>query len=110
MIVSVLPYNDGGVAAKNHLTVEGKNLQGISLENIMVRFGDRGKVRASGYRVIHALVYGTPMLPWRHIIMMNTWITRESCHRRMIPYARIISAMILQQNVYLLSRFGCLNL
>ncbi|MFS7996800.1 hypothetical protein Hanom_Chr12g01134061 [Helianthus anomalus] len=98
MIESVFPYNDGGVAAKSHLMVEGKTIQGISLENDMVRFGDRGKVRASDCRVIHALVYGKPTSSWRHIIMMNTWITRESCHRRMIPYVRLISAMILQQN------------
>ncbi|KAJ0745792.1 hypothetical protein HanOQP8_Chr05g0170251 [Helianthus annuus] len=98
MIESVLPYNDGGVAAQSHLTVEGKILQGISLENIMVQFGDRGRARAPGCRIIHALMYGTPTLSWRHIIMMNTWITWESYHRRMIPYARLISAMILQQN------------
>ncbi|MFS7956517.1 hypothetical protein Hanom_Chr07g00655521 [Helianthus anomalus] len=52
-------------------------------------------MRASDGRVIHALVYGTPTLSWRHIIMMNTWLTRESYHRRMIPYARLISEMIL---------------
>ncbi|MFS7962733.1 hypothetical protein Hanom_Chr08g00730021 [Helianthus anomalus] len=64
----------------------------------MVRFGYRGRVRDSDYRVIHALLYGTPTLSWRRIIMMNTWITRESFHQRMIPYVRLISAMILQQN------------
>ncbi|KAJ0614668.1 hypothetical protein HanIR_Chr02g0065001 [Helianthus annuus] len=64
----------------------------------MVRFGDRGGVRASDCRVLHSLLYGTPTLSWRHIIMMNTWFTQESFHRRMIPYVRLISAMILQQN------------
>ncbi|KAJ0715131.1 hypothetical protein HanPI659440_Chr13g0497551 [Helianthus annuus] len=98
IVESVLPYNDGGVVAKSHFTVEGKIIQGISLENVMVWFGDRGRVRASDCRVIHALVYGTPTLSWRHIIMINTCITRESFHRRMIPYGRLISAMILQQN------------
>ncbi|KAM0028658.1 hypothetical protein Hdeb2414_s0018g00516551 [Helianthus debilis subsp. tardiflorus] len=42
MIEAILPYNDGGMATRSHLTVEGKILQGISLENVMVRFGDRG--------------------------------------------------------------------
>ncbi|KAM0035128.1 hypothetical protein Hdeb2414_s0015g00442761 [Helianthus debilis subsp. tardiflorus] len=42
MTEAILPYNDGGVAARSHLTVEGKILQGISLENVMVWFGDRG--------------------------------------------------------------------
>ncbi|KAJ0480461.1 hypothetical protein HanIR_Chr13g0631951 [Helianthus annuus] len=76
----------------------GKILQGISLENIMVRFGDRGTVKAPDYRVLHALLYGTPKLSWRQIVMINTWDTRESFKRKMIPYARLISAMILQQN------------
>ncbi|MFS7935412.1 hypothetical protein Hanom_Chr05g00403141 [Helianthus anomalus] len=98
MTASILPYNDGGVAARSHLTVKGKILQGISLENVMVRFGDRGGVKASDCRVLHSLLYGTPTLSWRHIIMMNTWFTQESFHRRMIPYVRLISAMILQQN------------
>ncbi|MFS7975995.1 hypothetical protein Hanom_Chr10g00887301 [Helianthus anomalus] len=30
--------------------------------------------------------------------MMNTWFTRESFHKRMIPYVHLISTMILQQN------------
>ncbi|KAJ0501004.1 hypothetical protein HanRHA438_Chr11g0495891 [Helianthus annuus] len=30
--------------------------------------------------------------------MMNTWDTWEVCNRKMIPYVRLISAMILQQN------------
>ncbi|KAM0012928.1 hypothetical protein Hdeb2414_s0046g00746481 [Helianthus debilis subsp. tardiflorus] len=98
MTAFILPYNDGGVAARSHLTVERKILQGISLENVMVRFGDRGGVRASDYRVLHSLLYEIPNLSLRHIIMMNTWFTRESFHRRMIPYVRLISAMILQQN------------
>ncbi|KAF5809243.1 hypothetical protein HanXRQr2_Chr04g0154891 [Helianthus annuus] len=80
------------------MTVEGRILQGISLENVLVRFGDRGGVRASDCRVVHSLLYGTPTLSWRHIIMMNTWFTQESSQRRFIPYVRLISAMILQQN------------
>ncbi|MFS7975994.1 hypothetical protein Hanom_Chr10g00887291 [Helianthus anomalus] len=43
MTAAILPYNDGGVAARSHLTVEGKIFQRISLENVMVRFGDRGE-------------------------------------------------------------------
>ncbi|MFS7920263.1 hypothetical protein Hanom_Chr03g00222431 [Helianthus anomalus] len=42
MTEAILPYIDEGMAARSHLTVEGKILQGISLENFMVRFGDRG--------------------------------------------------------------------
>ncbi|KAJ0495278.1 hypothetical protein HanIR_Chr12g0607091 [Helianthus annuus] len=98
MTVAILPYNDGGAALRTQITVEGRILQGISLENVMVRFGDRGGVRGSDCRVVHSLLYGTPTLSWGHIIMMNTWITREASQRRFIPYARLISAMIVQQN------------
>ncbi|KAJ0521366.1 hypothetical protein HanPI659440_Chr10g0368531 [Helianthus annuus] len=98
MIAVVLPYHNGGEAKRNQMTIEGKILQGISIENILVRFGDRGGVRASDCRVVHSLLYGTPTLSWRHIVMMNTWATRESSQRRFIPYARLISAMIVQQN------------
>ncbi|KAJ0480034.1 hypothetical protein HanOQP8_Chr13g0473011 [Helianthus annuus] len=98
MTRSVLPFSDGGVPLKSHLSVEGKILQDISLENIMVRFGDRGKVKGPNCRVLHALMFGSPMLLWRHIVMMNTWDTQEVCTRKMIPYVRLISAMILQQN------------
>ncbi|MFS7963278.1 hypothetical protein Hanom_Chr08g00736241 [Helianthus anomalus] len=64
----------------------------------MVRFRDRGKVKAPDCRVLYALLYGTPRFSWRKIVMMNTWDTRESCTRKMIPYVRLISVMILQQN------------
>ncbi|KAJ0715358.1 hypothetical protein HanPI659440_Chr13g0500191 [Helianthus annuus] len=95
MTVAILPYNGGGTAARSHMSVEGRILQGISLEHVLVRFGDRGGLRASDCRVVHSLLYGTPTLSWRHIIMMNTWFTQESFHTRMIPYVRLISAMIL---------------
>ncbi|KAJ0616231.1 hypothetical protein HanOQP8_Chr02g0076711 [Helianthus annuus] len=98
MTRSVFPLSDGRVALRSHLSVEGKILQGISLENIMARFGDRGKVKGPDCWVLHALMFGSPVLSWHLIVMMNTWDTREVCNRRMIPYIRLISAMILQQN------------
>ncbi|KAJ0804284.1 hypothetical protein HanPI659440_Chr02g0036271 [Helianthus annuus] len=94
----ILPFNKGGELKRKQMSLEGKILQGISVENILARFGDRGGVRVSDCRVVHALLYGTPTLSWRHIVMMNTWATRESSQMRFIPYARLISAMIVQQN------------
>ncbi|MFS7889925.1 hypothetical protein Hanom_Chr00s000005g01612671 [Helianthus anomalus] len=64
----------------------------------MVRFGDRGKDKGPDCRVLHALMFRSPMLSWRYIVMMNTWDTREVCNRKIISYVRLISAMILQQN------------
>ncbi|MFS7917259.1 hypothetical protein Hanom_Chr03g00186951 [Helianthus anomalus] len=98
MLASLLPGSGGARESRNDLSLEGRFLQGIALENLMVRFGDRGKVKAPGCRVLHALLYGTPRLSWRQIVMINTWGTRESCTRKMIPYVRLISTMILQQN------------
>ncbi|KAF5765577.1 hypothetical protein HanXRQr2_Chr15g0705361 [Helianthus annuus] len=95
MLVSVLPGSGGAGESRNDLSLEGRILQGISLENVMVRFGDRGKVKAPDCRVLHTLLYGTPRLSWRQIVMINTWDTRESCTRKMIPYVQLISAMIL---------------
>ncbi|KAJ0578160.1 hypothetical protein HanIR_Chr05g0244231 [Helianthus annuus] len=95
---ATLPHSDGGAALRSHLSVEGKIPQNISLEDIMVRFGDRGKVKTAYCRVIHYLLFGTPKLSWRNIVMIITWDTRESYARRMIPCVRLISAMILQQN------------
>ncbi|MFS8001512.1 hypothetical protein Hanom_Chr13g01191251 [Helianthus anomalus] len=86
------------VICRAHLSVEGKILQNISLENIMVRFGDRGKLRVWDLRVLHALLYGEPKLSWRHIVMMNIWDTRNQYKRKMIPHVRLTSAMIAQQN------------
>ncbi|KAJ0684903.1 hypothetical protein HanRHA438_Chr11g0495881 [Helianthus annuus] len=62
MTWSVLPFSDGGAALRSHLSMEGKILQGISLENIKVRFGDRGKIKGPDYRVLHALMFGSPRL------------------------------------------------
>ncbi|KAF5811845.1 hypothetical protein HanXRQr2_Chr04g0186121 [Helianthus annuus] len=83
---------------RNHLSVEGKILQNISLENVMVRLGDRGKVRVWDLRVLHALPFGEPKLSWRHITRMNIWDMRNQYNRKMILYVRLISAMIVQQN------------
>ncbi|MFS7917252.1 hypothetical protein Hanom_Chr03g00186881 [Helianthus anomalus] len=98
MLASLLPGSGGAGESRNDLSLEGRFLQGISLENLMVRFRDRGKVKAPDCWVLHALLYGTPRLSWRQIVMINTWGTKESCTRKMIPYVRLISTMILKPN------------
>ncbi|KAJ0453466.1 hypothetical protein HanIR_Chr15g0729661 [Helianthus annuus] len=98
MLASILPGSGGAGESRKDLSLEGKILQGISLENVMVRFGDRGTVKAPDCRVLHLLLYGTPSLSWHQIVMINTWDTTELFKRKMIPYVRLISAMILQQN------------
>ncbi|KAJ0807794.1 hypothetical protein HanLR1_Chr00c1073g0788861 [Helianthus annuus] len=93
-----LPNYTTGRYDRNHMSCEGKILQNISLENIMVRLGDRGKLRMWDLRILHALLVGTPKLSWHHITMMNIWDTRNQYRRKMIPCVRLISAMIFQQN------------
>ncbi|MFS8018756.1 hypothetical protein Hanom_Chr15g01395791 [Helianthus anomalus] len=95
MFATVLPGSRGAWESRNDLSLEGRIYQGISLENVMVRFGDHKKVKAPDCRVLHALLYGMPRLSWRQIVMMNTCDTRDSCTRNV----RLISAMILQQNL-----------
>ncbi|MFS8034584.1 hypothetical protein Hanom_Chr17g01582881 [Helianthus anomalus] len=58
MLAVVLPASGGMSESRNDLSLEGKILQGMSLENVMVQFGDRGKVKAPDCRVSHALLYG----------------------------------------------------
>ncbi|KAM0043379.1 hypothetical protein Hdeb2414_s0010g00340591 [Helianthus debilis subsp. tardiflorus] len=54
MLEAVLPGSGGLGESRNDLSLEGRILQGISLENVMVRFGDRGKVKALNCRVVMA--------------------------------------------------------
>ncbi|KAM0032356.1 hypothetical protein Hdeb2414_s0016g00474101 [Helianthus debilis subsp. tardiflorus] len=98
MVQATLPHSDSGAALRSHLSVEVKILQNISLDDIMGRFGDRGKVKATDCWVIHSLLFGTPKSSWHHIVMINTRDTQESYVGWMIPYVRLISAIILQQN------------
>ncbi|MFS7919040.1 hypothetical protein Hanom_Chr03g00208241 [Helianthus anomalus] len=99
LVNATLPhYTEDEKYNRTHLSVEGKILQNISLENIMVRLGDRGMLRAWDLRVLHALLYGEPKLSWRHIVMMNIRDTQNQYKRKMIPHVRFTSAMIAQQN------------
>ncbi|MFS7918774.1 hypothetical protein Hanom_Chr03g00205101 [Helianthus anomalus] len=93
-----LPNYTTGKYDRNHLSFEGKILQNISLENVMVRLGDRGKVWVWDLRILHSLLYEEAKLSWRHIIMMNIWYTRNQFKRKLIPYVRLINALIIQQN------------
>ncbi|KAF5812430.1 hypothetical protein HanXRQr2_Chr04g0192511 [Helianthus annuus] len=63
-----------------------------------IRLWDTGKLRAWDLRVLHSLLYGEPKLSWRHITIMNIWDTRNQFKQKVIPYVRLISAMIVQQN------------
>ncbi|KAF5772057.1 hypothetical protein HanXRQr2_Chr13g0572301 [Helianthus annuus] len=98
LVDATLANYTSGQFNRIHLSVEGKILQNISLENIMVRLGDRGKLLVWDLRVLHALMYGEPKLSWRHIVMMNRWDTRNQFKRKVILHVRLISAMIVQQN------------
>ncbi|MFS8033239.1 hypothetical protein Hanom_Chr17g01567151 [Helianthus anomalus] len=82
MLASVLPGSGGAGESRNDLSLEGRILQGILLENIMVWFEDRGTVKAPDCRVLHVLLYGTPRLSWRQIVMINTWDTRDLFKRK----------------------------
>ncbi|KAJ0680936.1 hypothetical protein HanPI659440_Chr16g0630081 [Helianthus annuus] len=98
LVNATLPnYKEGEQYNRVHLSVEAKILQNISLENIMVRLGDRGKLRVWDLRVLHALMYSEPTLSWRHLVMMNIWDTQNQYKRKIIPHVRLISAMIAQQ-------------
>ncbi|KAJ0612153.1 hypothetical protein HanHA300_Chr01g0023901 [Helianthus annuus] len=99
MLAAVLPGSGGMGESRNDLSLEGRILQGISLENVMVRFRDRRKVKAPDCRVLHALLYRLPRLSWRQIVIINTWDTSGPCTRKMISYVRLLSAMIMQQKV-----------
>ncbi|MFS8002806.1 hypothetical protein Hanom_Chr13g01206441 [Helianthus anomalus] len=65
MLAAVLPGSGDMGESRNDLSLEGRILQGISLENVMVRFEDHRKVKAPDCRVLHSLLYGTPRLSWR---------------------------------------------
>ncbi|MFS8032315.1 hypothetical protein Hanom_Chr17g01556141 [Helianthus anomalus] len=56
MLASVLPGSGGMRESRNDLSMEGKILQGISLENVMVWFGDRGTVKALDSLVSHVFI------------------------------------------------------
>ncbi|KAJ0715207.1 hypothetical protein HanPI659440_Chr13g0498461 [Helianthus annuus] len=63
LVNATLPnYTGGEQYNRAHLSVEGKILQNIFLENVMVRLGDRGKLRVWDLRVLHVLMYGEPTL------------------------------------------------
>ncbi|KAM0045988.1 hypothetical protein Hdeb2414_s0009g00310441 [Helianthus debilis subsp. tardiflorus] len=109
MLAAVLLGSGGTSDSRNDLSLEGRILQGISLENLMVRFGDRGKVKAPDCRVLHALFYGSSILSWRQIVMINTWDTKESCTRKMIPYVRLLSACFCNKMRCRQNHYGSLN-
>ncbi|KAF5772326.1 hypothetical protein HanXRQr2_Chr13g0575581 [Helianthus annuus] len=99
LVNATLPnYTGGEQYNRAHLSVEGKILQNIFLENVMVRLGDRGKLRVWDLRVLHMLMYGEPTLSWRHVVMIHIWDTRNQYKRKMITHVRLINAMIAQQN------------
>ncbi|KAJ0504823.1 hypothetical protein HanHA89_Chr12g0463571 [Helianthus annuus] len=79
------------------MSLEGKILLNIPLDNAMQWSGSEN-VRTWDLRVLHSLLYGEPKLSWRKIGVINIWETSESFNRKMIPYVRLICAMIIKQN------------
>lgn len=71
-------------------------LLGIVMTNIMPRSSDRHKVRYSEIMVLYALLTGMPKLSLGHLILYCIWETHEKSDRKQLPFARLLSKMLVK--------------
>ncbi|KAM0027807.1 hypothetical protein Hdeb2414_s0019g00544581 [Helianthus debilis subsp. tardiflorus] len=90
---------EGTPLIRGNLKPLPKLLSYFVFRNVAPRLGDSGMIRHYKVRVLHALLQCKPVLSLKQLIMMNIWDSRESRIKKMIPHARAINKLLIQQKV-----------
>jgi len=92
-----LPGTYHGTLYRKNLKIEAKLLLAIIVLNVIPRRADKREVRFSEVPILYCLMNGSPKFPIRYLILHHVWMCRNSVGRRIIPYCRLITALLMQQ-------------
>ncbi|KAJ0805029.1 hypothetical protein HanPI659440_Chr02g0044981 [Helianthus annuus] len=66
----------------------------LCTHNVIPRRGDKMEVRFQEVPVLYMLMRGSPMVPFRFLVLNNIWISRNSCERKIVPHCRLLMALL----------------
>ncbi|KAF5798330.1 hypothetical protein HanRHA438_Chr07g0302131 [Helianthus annuus] len=89
-----LPGTTLGKLFRRNLRMEAKLLLVLCTHNVIPRRGDKMEVRFQEVLILYMLMHGSPMVPFRFLVLNNIWISRNSGERKIVPHYRLITALL----------------
>ncbi|KAF5757624.1 hypothetical protein HanXRQr2_Chr17g0828901 [Helianthus annuus] len=66
----------------------------VCTQNVIPRRGDKVEVRFAEVPVLYMLLRGSPLVPFRFLVLNNIWIGQNSGERKIVPCCRLITALL----------------
>ncbi|KAM0006787.1 hypothetical protein Hdeb2414_s0162g00819021 [Helianthus debilis subsp. tardiflorus] len=79
---------------RRNFRIEVKLMLVLCTHNVIPRWGDKVEVRFLEVPVLYMLMHGSPMVPFRFLVLNNIWIGRNSGERKIIPHCRLITTLL----------------
>ncbi|KAM0025657.1 hypothetical protein Hdeb2414_s0021g00577121 [Helianthus debilis subsp. tardiflorus] len=89
-----IPGTTHGKLLRKNLRIEAKLMLVVCTQNVIPRRGDKVEVRFAEVPVLYMLLHGSPLVPFRFLVLNNIWIGRNTGERKIIPHCRLITALL----------------
>ncbi|KAF5781264.1 hypothetical protein HanXRQr2_Chr11g0481451 [Helianthus annuus] len=89
-----IPGTTHGKLLRRNLRIEAKLMLVLCTHNVISRRGDKMEVRFQEVSVLYMLIHGSPMVPFRFLVLNNIWLRRNSGKRKIVPHCRLITTLL----------------
>ncbi|KAM0005743.1 hypothetical protein Hdeb2414_s0200g00830891 [Helianthus debilis subsp. tardiflorus] len=89
-----LPVTTHGKLFRRNLRIEAKLMQVFCTHNVIPLRGDKMEVRFQEVPVLYMLMHGSPMVPFRFLVLNNILLSRNSGERKLVPHCRLITTLL----------------
>ncbi|MFS7918927.1 hypothetical protein Hanom_Chr03g00206951 [Helianthus anomalus] len=84
---------------RRNLRIEAKLMLVFCTHNVVPRWGDKMEVRFQEVPILYMLMHGSPMVPFRFLVLNNIWLSRNSGERKIVPHCRLITTLLKKYGV-----------
>ncbi|KAJ0770929.1 hypothetical protein HanPI659440_Chr07g0263231 [Helianthus annuus] len=81
-----IPGTTHGKLLRRNLRIEVKLMLVVCTQNVIPRWGDKVEVRFAEILVLYMLLHGSPLVPFRFLVLNNIWIGPNSGERKIVPH------------------------
>ncbi|KAF5784562.1 hypothetical protein HanXRQr2_Chr10g0418251 [Helianthus annuus] len=89
-----VPGTTHGKLLRMKLRIEEKLMLVVSTQNVIPRQVYKVEVRFAKVPVLYMLLRGSPLIPFRFLVLNDIWIGRNSGERKIVPHCRLITALL----------------
>ncbi|MFS7976857.1 hypothetical protein Hanom_Chr10g00897261 [Helianthus anomalus] len=89
-----IPGTTHGKLLRRNLRIEAKLMLVVCTQSVIPRRGDKVEVRFAEILVLYMLLHGSPLVPFRFLVLNNIWIGQKIGERKIVPHCQLITALL----------------